>query len=55
MEGGDHLPGTLRESADNAGDGHLLLRGPVWEPVELLTEYFWRAPDGEHLALWERC
>jgi len=27
-----------------------LLLGPVGEPVELLSEYFWRAPDGEHLC-----
>jgi len=30
-------------------------RGPLGEPVELLTEYFWRAPDREHLSLWEFC
>jgi len=41
------------KGAENSGDRHLLLRGPVGEPVQLLTEYFWRAPDGEHLSLQE--
>ena len=44
MEGGGHLPGTLRG-----------FRGPFGEPVESLTEYFWRSPEREHLSLCELC
>ena len=55
MEGGTIYRGLKGKGAENSGDGSLLLRGPVGEPVELLTEYFWRAPDGEHLSLWELC
>jgi len=49
---GSHLPGALRERCrSNSGDWHLSLQGPVGEFVESLTEYFWRAPEREHLSL----
>jgi len=53
MEGGGAFyQGLSGKGAENSGDGHLLLQGPIGEPVELLTEYFWRTPDRDHLS-WE--
>ena len=53
--GGGHCRGPRGEGAENSENGRLSLQGPAGEPVELLTEYFWRAPDREHLSLWELC
>ena len=46
------MPEAFRKSVEeNSGDWRLSLQGPVGEPVESLTEYFWRAPEREHLSV----
>ena len=52
---GDIYRGLRGKVAENSGDGRLSLQGPSGEPVELLTEFFWRAADREHLSLCELC
>ena len=49
---GNNYEGLRGKGAENSGDGRV---SPTGGPVELLTEYFWRAPDREHLSLWELC
>jgi len=56
MEGGGIYRGLWGKGVEeNSGDGHLSLQGPVGEPVESLTENIWRAPEREHLCMWELC
>jgi len=57
MEGGGAIyRGLCGKGVDeNSGDGRLSLQGPVGEPAESLTEYFWRAQEREHLSRWELC